>query len=92
MVRVWLRVLVAALPVRVRMSGGVVEALPDEDVLVVELEPSLLLLLPDDDDDELVGVATADGPVAVSPPAPPPAPVKTRTPSSVVSCADIGLL
>lgn len=85
--RVWLSVFVAAPPVRVRMSGGVVEALWEEDVpVVVELEPPVpvLLLLPE----ELVGVATADGPVEVSP----PWPVKTRTPSSVVPCADIGLL
>lgn len=72
------------------MSGGVVVVVVEEDVLLVtELEPSVLLLLPPD---VLVGVDATGGPVGASPPAPPPWPVKTRTPSSVVSCADIGLL
>lgn len=82
-VRVWFRELVAALPVRVRMSAAVVEAVLDEDVMVLEPEPEVLLLVPV----ELVPVAVADSPMAVSP----PTPVKTRTPSSDVSWADIGL-
>jgi hypothetical protein len=84
-VRVWFWELVEGMPVRVRTAGGVVVEVWEVVVLVLESElEEVLLLVPI----ELVGVVADGGPVEVSP----PAPVRTRTPSFVVSWADMGVL
>ncbi len=84
---VWLRELVAvditALPVRVNTSSGA-DVVPDAIELVV-LEPSEVLPVPAELVREDITVGSMD-------PSPPPPPVKTRSPSSVVDCANICLL